>query len=366
MSIVPQAVGSLAAFERIQQYLLQPPRRDQRLIPKEAVGGTAKARPSIRLDRVTIQNNVSSPPFLKDISITVDQGAIVVCSGPVGCGKTTLAKAVLGEVPVASGTISVASKRIGYCEQSPWLPSGTLKDAICGYLPHDVAWYQKVVKICCLEYDILALPYGEQTMIGSRGLNLSGGQRQRVVCTRNLLFQACFFLLSSQGSWLAILIVMQALARALYARCDIVLLDDCFSALDGKTETRIIENLFGSTGLFRQSGTTVFVFSNSGIFQIVMNDLCRYLQFSATYFSFADWLVVLGNASVQYQGVLADLAHKSEGVLKVKLTEPQDEVVGEKRQEDLVVQRQNLQLAEAISDLSRATGDFSLYGKNAL
>ncbi|KAI4600075.1 hypothetical protein KJ359_001176 [Pestalotiopsis sp. 9143b] len=256
MSIVPQAVGSLAAFERIQQYLLQPPRRDQRLIPKEAVGGTAKARPSIRLDRVTIQNNVSSPPILKDISITVDQGAIVVCSGPVGCGKTTLAKAVLGEVPVASGTISVASKRIGYCEQSPWLPSGTLKDAICGYLPHDVAWYQKVVKICCLEYDIMALPYGEQTMIGSRGLNLSGGQRQRVVY----------------------------------------------------------------------------------------------------------WLVVLGNASVQYQGVLADLAHKSEGVLKIKLTEPHDEVVGEKRQEDMVVQRQNLQLAEAISDLSRATGDFSLYG----
>lgn len=57
---------------------------------------------------------------------------------------------------------------------------------------------------------------------------------------------------------------LQALARALYARCEIVVLDDSFSALDGKTEIRIVENLLGPGGLLRQSGTTVFLITNSG------------------------------------------------------------------------------------------------------
>jgi hypothetical protein len=58
---------------------------------------------------------------------------------------------------------------------------------------------------------------------------------------------------------------MQALARALFARCDIVLLDDCFSGLDGETENKVFENLFGPTGLFRQLKTTVVLVSNSGM-----------------------------------------------------------------------------------------------------
>ncbi|KAF3012251.1 hypothetical protein E8E14_011229 [Neopestalotiopsis sp. 37M] len=316
MSIVPQAVGSLAAFDRIQQYLLQPPRRDQRLTQKAGDKVNTSVTSAIHLDSVTIRNNISLPPILEDISMTIDQGAIVVCSGPVGCGKTTLAKAIIGELPVASGTISVASKRTGYCEQSPWLPSGTLKDAICGYKPHEAAWYSQVIQTCCLEDDILALPHGEQTLIGSRGLNLSGGQRQRV-----------------------------ALARAVYARCDIVLLDDSFSALDGKTESRVVENLLGSKGLFKQLGTTVLLMSNS-----------------AAYFSFADWLVILGNSSVKYQGALDGLIDQSGNILKVQFAEPTNGAFGEKQQQNTAVQRQNLQVAEAISDLSRATGDYSLYG----
>ena len=46
-----------------------------------------------------------------------------------------------------------------------------------------------------------------------------------------------------------------------------MLLDDCFSALDGKTESRIVENLLGSEGLFRKTGTTVFLITSSGMSQ---------------------------------------------------------------------------------------------------
>lgn len=56
---------------------------------------------------------------------------------------------------------------------------------------------------------------------------------------------------------------MQALARALFARCDILLLDDTFSGLDGETEQTVFDNLFGSTGLIRRLKTTVVLISNS-------------------------------------------------------------------------------------------------------
>lgn len=50
----------------------------------------------------------------------------------------------------------------------------------------------------------------------------------------------------------------------MYARCEILILDDAFSALDGKTEGRLVQNLFGSHGLFRAMGTAVILISNSG------------------------------------------------------------------------------------------------------
>jgi ATP-binding cassette subfamily C (CFTR/MRP) protein 1 len=184
MSIVPQAVSSLAAFERIQQYLLQQPRYDLRLNAMTRDDMSLQRSPAIHLENVTIQYTTSSSPVLKDINIAIEPGATVICSGSTGSGKTTLAKAILAELPTSGGSISVSSKRIGYCEQSPWLPSGTLKAAICGFLPYETSWYEQVIRLCCLDEDILGLADGDETMIGSKGLNLSGGQRQRVVRSR--------------------------------------------------------------------------------------------------------------------------------------------------------------------------------------
>ncbi|KAF4874091.1 ABC transporter atnG [Colletotrichum siamense] len=316
MTIIPQAVGSLAGFQRIQDYLLQPPRSDSRVLLREPDDATTEAAPAIVIERVVIQPNASKPPIVSNVDVEVARGSLVMCSGPVGCGKSTLAKALIGELPISSGTISLSSKRIGYCAQSPWLPGGTLKEAICGFPPEDQSWYEEVIQLCCLKEDLEALSTGDQTMIGSRGLNLSGGQRQRV-----------------------------ALARALYARCDIMLLDDSFSALDGRTEHQIVDNLIGSEGYFKKAGVTAFIFTNS-----------------TSYFKLADQLLILGNGSVTYKGTWDDLAQKPGEILKFNDDESHDQNSVQEVKMDKTVLKQKLKVEEGISDLSRAAGDFSLYG----
>ncbi|KAF6516220.1 hypothetical protein HZS61_003423 [Fusarium oxysporum f. sp. conglutinans] len=221
MTIVPRAIGSLAAFGRIKDYLVQPSRADPRRLLQSNIKDEDSSL-AIRFEAVTVQSRSSSRAVLENVNFTVNKGSITICAGAVGSGKTVLAQCILGEIPASSGTISVSSKRIAYCEQSPWLPSGTLKDAVCGFRKFEPGWYRHVVKLCCLDDDILTMPLGDNTLIGSQGLKLSGGQRQRL-----------------------------ALARAIYARCEIVLLDDSFSALDHKTERQVISNLVETQGHFQ-------------------------------------------------------------------------------------------------------------------
>ncbi|KAF4783878.1 hypothetical protein HER10_EVM0001269 [Colletotrichum scovillei] len=315
MSIVPQAVGSLAAFQRIQDYLLQPPRQDQRALLKQTKAGLGTTPLAVCIENVAIQSPTMSP-ILTNVNLTIAQGSLVVCSGPVGSGKTTLLKSLMGELPIASGSISISSKRIGCCEQLPWLPSGTLKQAVIGFSTADEQWYEQVIRLCCLEEDLSVLPKGSDTMIGSRGLNLSGGQRQRV-----------------------------ALARAIYARCELVLLDDSFSALDGSTESRIVKNLLSPGGFFKRTGVTVFLMTNS-----------------ATHFHLADRLILLNNGSVAFEGTWDGLTNDQKHVLKFTINEGKKNTIEQHVQMDNVVRSKSLKVDEAVTDLTRATGDMSLYG----
>jgi len=76
----------------------------------------------------------------------------------------------------------------------------------------------------------------------------------------------------------------------------------------------------------------------------------------------ADQLVILGNNTITYQGLWADFMQDPKHILKVHINETQHSTAEEKPQMDKTVQSQSLKVADAISDLSRATGDFSLYG----
>jgi ABC-type bacteriocin/lantibiotic exporter with double-glycine peptidase domain len=258
MTIVPRAIASLSNSERILKYMMQDTNEDHRLdIGKASLNISnypeSDREPAIILADTTIQYPHSSKPTLEQINCKIYKGSIVMCSGPVGAGKTTLARAILGEVTTSGSAIFTSSKRIGVCSQEPWLPSGSIKDVICGGAKLDGRWYQTVLLACDLTNDLESLLKGDTTEIKFPGFNLSEGQRQRVVCV-----------IMSHFVWLLGTYYCKALARVLYARCDIVILDDTFRALDGRTEKTIVDNLLGPGGIFRKQGTTVLVITNSG------------------------------------------------------------------------------------------------------
>lgn len=177
MTIVPRAVAAFAGFQRIQAYLLRQRLLDER---QNLPSSGEKVGLGIKVEDIAVSEN---PSILKGVSIRVNYGSLVILSGPVGSGKSMLLRAILGEIRPVRGSIQVASRRIAYCSQKPWLPNGSIKQAICGMdgEQDDTQWYRSVLEACCLNHDLDLLPNGDETQIGSGGLNLSGGQRQRVV-----------------------------------------------------------------------------------------------------------------------------------------------------------------------------------------
>lgn len=188
MTIVPRVVGSFAGLERIQTFLLRPVLHDYRgFFPKatpssssqELIPELTNSGPVIVLREVRIGRR---NPVLENINLEVKPGSTTIISGPIGSGKSTLLRTIIGELIPAHGTVNLSTGEIAYCAQKPWLPNGTIKEVIHGMTNRiDSKWYQEVIHSCCLVHDFDSLPEGDETEIGSRGLNLSGGQRQRVV-----------------------------------------------------------------------------------------------------------------------------------------------------------------------------------------
>jgi ABC-type multidrug transport system fused ATPase/permease subunit len=153
----------------------------------------------------------SNGHILKNISFSVKKGQVVSIIGPVGSGKSSLLQAILGELPLASGSVE-ARGRVAYTSQDPWVFGGTMRDNVLFGEDYKEEWYNMVTEACCLSEDIDKLLYGDMTLVGERGVSLSGGQRARV-----------------------------NLARSVYKKGDIYLLDDPLSAVDPGIEHHIFD-----------------------------------------------------------------------------------------------------------------------------
>ena len=154
---------------------------------------------------------------LYDVDLVLSLGLTLVY-GKVAAGKTALLQAMLGELDKTKGSVSTPNEMIGYCAQTPWLQSMSIRENILFSFPYDEARYRNVLEVCALTQDLADFKHGDLSNIGENGIGLSGGQRARV-----------------------------ALARAVYSPARILLLDDPISALDLQTaETVIRRCLSGS------------------------------------------------------------------------------------------------------------------------
>jgi ATP-binding cassette, subfamily C (CFTR/MRP), member 4 len=151
-------------------------------------------------------------PTLADINLKLKRGSLTAMIGKIGSGKTSLLLSLAGEIPYYEGSLRYAG-RMAYVEQEPMIFSSTLRENILFGNPYEPEFYQQVIEGCCLIDDIKLLSAGDLTEIGEKGINLSGGQKARV-----------------------------SLARAVYSKSDIYLLDDPLSAVDAKVAKKLFEN----------------------------------------------------------------------------------------------------------------------------
>ncbi|KAK3287519.1 hypothetical protein CYMTET_4965 [Cymbomonas tetramitiformis] len=143
-------------------------------------------------------------PALKGLNLQLHKGEVLLVMGTIGCGKSALLQAVLGELTTLEGSYFTTGK-VGYAPQESWIMAGTLQSNVTlgasGQL--HAARYRAVLEACELVDDIRQLAHGDETEIGEKGVNLSGGQKARVT-----------------------------LARVLYAQPALALLDDPLAAVD--------------------------------------------------------------------------------------------------------------------------------------
>ncbi|KAI1377673.1 ABC transporter [Hypoxylon crocopeplum] len=168
----------------------------------------------LQIKDATFRRNKKASFALKNISIDFVEGGLNVVTGQSGSGKSTLLMSILGETILEGGTIT-CPKDIAYASQSPWLQNETIRENILFNSPFEQVRYDRVVNACGLPIDLDEFPERDGTEVGENGASLSGGQKSRV-----------------------------ALARALYSKASVILLDDVFSALDAKTSALLWKEAF--------------------------------------------------------------------------------------------------------------------------
>ncbi|KAL3176776.1 hypothetical protein MRX96_039618 [Rhipicephalus microplus] len=147
---VGQGAETLISVKRLQKFLL--------LEEQEQTGALngSKLRPKIHNCRVELQNvtaswtKESSEPTLRNITATVKPGELLVVIGPVGCGKTSLLMAILGELRLSAGSAK-ALGRIAYASQEPWMFTGSLRNNVVFDSTYDRERYRKVIHAAAME-----------------------------------------------------------------------------------------------------------------------------------------------------------------------------------------------------------------------
>jgi ABC-type multidrug transport system fused ATPase/permease subunit len=218
----------------------------------EHVGFTGE----IELQNITLTYPTKKLPAVKDISLKIKQGQVVSFVGPSGAGKTTIIDVILGVLRPDSGNVQIQGHpplsairlwpgAIGYVPQDVMISNGTIRQNVClGYSSSEIKeediW--QALKVAQLAEFIRELPEGLDTPVGDRGTKLSGGQRQRL-----------------------------GIARAMFTKPKLLVLDEATSSLDGTTEASISEAVHNLKG-----GVTIVMIAHR-LSTVKESDVIHYL-----------------------------------------------------------------------------------------
>lgn len=119
------------------------------------------------------------PLALNSLNIDFMKGKLIGVIGQVGSGKSSLLQAILRELPLESGSISIDGT-ISYASQEPWVFAASVRQNILFGQEYDRERYNVVVRCCALQKDFEQFENGDLTLIGERGASVSGGQKARI------------------------------------------------------------------------------------------------------------------------------------------------------------------------------------------
>ncbi|KAJ2848541.1 hypothetical protein IWW36_003238 [Coemansia brasiliensis] len=234
-SLVSYTTSLYVSFQRIEAFLNQQEIQDlENRVENDRVG----------FKNATLVWNANSSFKLKNLNVQFPNGELSVIGGSTGSGKSSLLLALVGNMELIEGCVSVpihfdansilesrpVISDIAYVSQEPWLRNATIRDNILFGEPFNYERYETVLHMCALLPDMALFKAGDLTEIGERGITLSGGQRQRI-----------------------------ALARAIYSSRKILLIDDCLSAVDAHTGKHILHKCLLSTNSLMSGRTRILV-----------------------------------------------------------------------------------------------------------
>jgi len=203
---------------------------------------------------------------LKQLSFNIPLHGFTAIVGKVGCGKTSLLHALMGQLIHIDGEFNKIRSKVSYVPQQAWILNGTLKENVLFESRYDSERFATCIRDCALTRDIEMLPMGSDTLVGTKGVNLSGGQKQRI-----------------------------NIARAVYADTDALILDDMFSALDTHVQSYIFHKLL----LERLKSKT----------RILVTHHLQFLQL-------ADYIIYMEEGRILEQGTYNDVVNLENGRLR--------------------------------------------------
>jgi ATP-binding cassette subfamily C (CFTR/MRP) protein 4 len=196
VACLSRVIEAHVSLQRIETFLCLDERRDDVL-------AKSVSAPEIVLQDVSAKWwLMAKTSAIRNVDLRIKNRQLVALTGPVGSGKSSLFSVLLKELDLQSGSVDVRGT-ISYCSQDPWFFPGNVRQNILFNNEMDEERYQQVVELCALPSDFKMFPFGDQTPVADYGKSLSGGQKCRI-----------------------------SMARCLYRKADIYLLDDPLSSVD--------------------------------------------------------------------------------------------------------------------------------------